>query len=312
MNRPTPDPDRPRNQRRGIALMVLATIVFASMDTITKLLAADYAPPQILWVRFAVFFLVALAIVRRRNPLRALRSRHPAWQTARSLLLVVEIGVFIVSLGYLPLAEVVAIASAAPLMVTALAAPVLGERVDGRRWLAVALGFAGVLVIVRPGFGEASHLLLIPLTGAALWAVYQLMVRRLASVDGADTTVFYTATVGLAAMCFIGPFYWQEPDARGWLMLAAVATLGATGHGLIIKALHLADASVLQVFGYIHLVAATALGFMVFGQWPDGPTLGGAALIVASGMWVARDERRARMAEAAAAVATPPPPPAGR
>ena len=110
MNQPEPDPDRSRNQRRGIALTVLATIVFASMDTITKLLAVDYAPPQILWVRFAVFFLVALAIVRRRNPLRALRSRHPWWQSARSLLLVLEIGVFIVSLRYLPLAEVVAIA----------------------------------------------------------------------------------------------------------------------------------------------------------------------------------------------------------
>ncbi len=171
------------------------------------------------------------------------------------------------------------------------------------------MGFAGVLVIIRPGFGEASHLLLIPLGSAVLWAVYQLMVRRLARVDGADTTVLYTATVGLIALCFVGPFYWQPPDAQGWMLLAAVAILGATGHGILIKALQLADASVLQVFSYIHLAAATGLGFLVFGHWPDGPTLGGAAMIAASGLWVAREERRARKADAAAAT---PPLPTGR
>jgi drug/metabolite transporter (DMT)-like permease len=290
--------------------MVLTMFVFASMDTITKLLAADYAAPQILLVRFAVFFAFALLIVRRRNPFRGLRSRHPAWQVARSLLLVIEIGVFIIALRWLPLAEVTSIGASAPLIVTALAALALGERVDFRRWVAVGTGFAGVLIIIRPGFGEASLLLLIPLLSAVLWATYQIMVRRLAAQDGADTTVLYTATVGVIGLSFVGPFFWQPPDARGWMLLAGVATLGAAGHGLLIKALQLADASVLQPFGYIHLVAVTALGFLVFGQWPDGATLAGAALICASGLWVAREERRAR--KGAAGDAATPPPPAGR
>lgn len=291
--------------------MVLAMCVFAGMDTITKLLAADYAAPQILLVRFAVFFVFALLIVRRRNPFRALRARRPAWQVARSLLLVVEIGIFIIALRWLPLAEVTSISAASPLIVTALAALALGERVDARRWLAVGMGFTGVLIIVRPGFGEASALLLIPVLSAVLWAVYQIMVRRLAAQDGADTTVLYTATVGLIALSFVGPFYWQPPDTRGWVLMVGVATLGAAGHGLLIKALQLADASVLQPFGYINLAVVTALGFLVFGQWPDQATFAGAALICASGLWAAREERRQRRRAAADAAATPPPP-AGR
>jgi drug/metabolite transporter (DMT)-like permease len=296
------------SSQRGIVLMLLTMAVFSAMDTVTKLLAPDYSAPQILWVRFVFFFLFALATAGRRGPLRTLRSARPRLQIARSLVLLAEMGVFILALRYLPLADVIAIASATPLIVTALAVPVLGERVGARRWAAVIVGFAGVLVIVRPGFAEGSALTLIPVLGATMWAIYQLMVRRLAASDSADTTVLYTATVGLVVLSCIGPFFWQPPDARGWLLLGLVAVLGATGHGLLIRALQAADATVLQPFAYAHLVGATLFGFVVFGDVPDRWTVAGALLVVGCGLFVAYRERALRRA----AAPLTPPRPAGR
>ena len=156
------------NPTKGILLMNLAMFLLACMDGITKTLATGYSVPQILSVRFLIFCLFALAIARPKNLTAAFHSKQPYLQIARSLIIVVEVGVFIVAFRYLPLADAHAISGIAPLLVTALAVPFLGEKMGLRRWSAIAIGFVGLLVIVRPGMGVFDLAALIPLTGAGL------------------------------------------------------------------------------------------------------------------------------------------------
>jgi drug/metabolite transporter (DMT)-like permease len=276
---------------KGIGLMLAAMMVFAVMDTLSKTLVATYDAPQILLVRFVIFLALMLGFSRRRNPLAALRTRRPGLQIVRSLVLVAEIGVYIVAFRYVPLAEVSVIAAATPLLVIAFAAPVLGETIGPRRWLAVLVGFGGVIVVFRPWFGTFSAALLIPLLGAVLFAVYQLMVRSLAATDDARTTLLYTAVVGVVVLAVVGPFFWRPPDAMGWLLMIAVGLLGTAGHGILVMSLQVAGASVLQPFSYSHVVAATFLGYAVFGDLPDGWTVAGAVLISAGGLLALRGEK---------------------
>ena len=155
------------NPLKGILLMNVAMFLLAGMDGISKTLAADYAVPQILSVRFLIFCLFALAIARPRSLRAAFRSKHPYLQIARSLIITIEVGVFILAFRYLPLADTHAIAGIAPLLVTALAVPFLGEKVGMRRWTAIGIGFLGLLIIVRPGIGVFNPAALIALAGAA-------------------------------------------------------------------------------------------------------------------------------------------------
>ena len=278
------------NPLKGIILMNVAMFLLAGMDGITKTLAADYSVPQILSVRFLIFCLFALAIARPRSLRAAFRSHHPYLQIARSLIILVEIGVFIVALRHLPLADTHAIAGIAPLLVTALAVPFLGEKVGLRRWTAIAIGFVGLLVIVRPGIGIFNPAALIPLVGAALWAVYQILMRKVAD-DDAATSLLYMAVIGAVVMTALAPFFWRPPDTNGWLLLGALGVVGSLGHFALLKAFQEASASALQPFSYAVLVWATAVGYFVFGDLPDIWTITGAAIIASSGLYAFYRER---------------------
>jgi drug/metabolite transporter (DMT)-like permease len=278
------------NPLKGIILMNLAMLLLAGMDGISKTLAQDYAVPQILSVRFLIFCLFALAIARPKSLRAAFRSHHPYLQIARSLIITIEVGVFIVAFRYLPLADAHAIAGIAPLLVTALAVPVLGEKVGLRRWSAIAIGFVGLLIIVRPGMGVFNPAALIPLAGAVLWAVYQILMRKVAE-DSAATSLLYMAVIGAVVMSVLAPFYWQPPDATGWLLLLALGVIGSLGHYILIKAFQAAPASTLQPFHYAVLLWATAVGYLVFGDLPDIWTMLGAAVIAGSGLYAAYRER---------------------
>jgi len=281
---------------RGIVLILVANLLFAGMDAVSKTLVEDYAVAQILWVRYAFFaaFATALAL-RGAGPIAGFRSRRPVLHVARAALLVAEIACFILAFRYLPLAETHSIAAVYPLMITALSALVLGEFVGPRRWAAVAVGFVGVLVILRPGLGVFDPAALIPLLGAALFAVYQIVTKVIAREDGMVTIMLYTGWVGLGLTSLVGPFHWTAPDATGWVMLLFAGFMGVVGHILLIRALEATPASVLQPFNYTLLVWATAVGFLVFGDLPDGVTVAGAAIVVGSGLYTWWRERvRAR------------------
>jgi drug/metabolite transporter (DMT)-like permease len=272
--------------------MLLAMFLFACMDATNKHLSQTYAIAQILWVRYVFFLLFAMLVARRRMRLSlAFRSRAFWLQTIRSLVLIGEIGTFILALHFLPLADVHAIAAVTPLLVTALSVPILGERVGWRRWAAVGAGFIGVLIIVRPGFVEADWRVSIALAGALFFAIYQIMLRVAARHDPPETTLLYSALVGTIVMSAIGPSRWTPPDTEGWALLALGALLGSCAHFALIKALELGEASRLQPYGYTLMIWAAVIGLIVFGQFPDAFTVAGGVIIAASGLYAFARER---------------------
>ena len=275
----------------GIALTLVAMLAFAAMDGVSKVLAGSLSIPQILWVRYIVFLGLALVVLRDKGLANVWRSGQPWLQLARALLIVVENGMFVLAFKYLPLADVHAIAAASPLLVIALSVPFLGEAVGPRRWLAVVVAFIGVLLIVRPGFQDIGVGVVIALGGALLWGIYQIMVRMCARTDSSDTTWLWSAVVGLVATSFVGPFMWTPPDARGWGLLVLLSIFGSIAHLALIRALTVAEASVLQPFGYTLFLWAIVIGYFGFGDLPDAWTLTGAAVILASGLYAWHRER---------------------
>ncbi len=276
----------------GAALTILAMFSFASLDAMTKLLVADYPITQTLWVRAWVFMVFALAIARKRGIARTTRSARPWLQGGRALLGLVESAVFVLAFSYLPLADTHALGSTSPLMVIAISQVFLGERAGLRRWIAVCAGFTGVLLIIRPGFQALSWPLLLPLFGALLWAVYQVLIRLCAATDPPETTLLWTAGVGLVVTTAVGPWQWRAPDGAAWALLVAMALMGSLGHYALVRALDFAKAASVQPYSYTLLVFATVLGLLVFGQLPDTLTIAGAVIVVASGLytwWLDRD-----------------------
>ena len=278
--------------RAGILLVIAASFCFASMDAMSKILAQDHAILQILWFRYIVFTAFALAIARRRGVRRTLISQRPWLQAFRALLLVAENAVFVLAFRYLPLADVHALGASAPLMVVALSVVLLGETVGIRRWSAVLVGFVGVLIIIRPGLQEIEWPLLIPLVGALMWALYQILVRLCSRTDGSETTLLWSALVGLAATSVTGPFVWVPPDREAWVLLVVLAVAGSLAHYALIKGLQLAEASAVQPYTYTLLVFAAFWGLVVFGDIPDAWTILGATIIVGSGLYTWYRERQ--------------------
>lgn len=282
--------DRPQ---LGIALIISAMFVFALQDGITKHLATTYAAPQILWIRFSFFVLFALAYSMRTKPLRAcLTSNAPVLQIIRSLMIVAEIGIFILAVRHLPLAETHALFATFPLMVTAIAAIFLKEAVGIRRWSAIIVGLMGVMIILRPGTDAIAPAALLALLCAFMFAGYQVMTRLVSKYDDSETSITYMAVVGLIVMTILGPFYWRAPTADDWVLLLILAVTAALGHFLLIKALEFAPASLLQPFNFTLLVFASTVGYFAFGDVPDVWTVVGATVIVSSGIYTVLRERK--------------------
>lgn len=290
---------RTENARRGIVLILLATLIFASQDAITKHLAQTYATPQIVMVRYLLFAVFAMVYAGWNKPLReSFRSGRPVLQVVRSLIIVVEIGMFVLTVRVLPLAETHALLATFPLMVTALSAVLLREAVGIRRWSAVLVGFLGVLVILRPGLGPISlEGAVLGLATAAMFAAYNVLTRMVSRTDDGETSLLYMAVIGAAVMLCVGPFFWVPPTPEAWGLLFVLSCTGAAGHFCLIKALEAAPASALQPFNYTLLVWATALGFLIFGDFPDLFTILGAAVVVGSGLYTIYRERRRAVAK---------------
>jgi drug/metabolite transporter (DMT)-like permease len=278
---------------RGALLTMFAMLCFAGMDTISKWLVADYAVTQMMWIRSALFFLFAWFVVRKQGLRAALRSARPWLQVLRSLVAIVEGGVFVLAFRYLPLADTHAIAAISPLVVIALGILWLGEPAAPPRLVAVAAGFAGVLLILRPGFRVLDWPLLLPLAGALLWALYQLLTRLCSREDSPDTSLIWAALVALVATSFAGPLEWRWPTAGAWALMAVISLMGAAAHYALIKALDFAGAGAVQPYAYTLLVWVALLGFLVFGNMPDAWTIAGAAIVVLSGIYCWREDRRA-------------------
>jgi drug/metabolite transporter (DMT)-like permease len=281
---------------RGIALYLAAIFLFACLDTLAKYLTRDYNVMQIAWGRYAFHAAFLLFLMPRHGVWRPLRSARPGFQVIRAFLLMVVSLLFFISVSFLPVANVTAIGFVAPLILTALAHFVLHEKVRIRRWAAICAGFIGVLVIIRPGLGVMHWAAFIALAMAACNALYHLATRMLAGIDSAETTIFYTGLVGALGFSLLVPFFWEATDLVGWLGMIAIGLFGGLGHYMLIQAYTLAPASLLAPFSYSAIIWVTILGYLIFGDFPDGWTSLGTSIIIASGIYVFYREAKLRRA----------------
>jgi drug/metabolite transporter (DMT)-like permease len=279
---------------RGIGLMVLATFCFGCLDTMSKYLVAYYPASALVWLRYVMQTVVMMAIFLPRMGARLVRTSSPLVQALRSLMLVFSSVVFVVALNHMQIAEVASIVFLAPIIVALVGGPLLGERVGTRTWLALAGGFAGVLLIIRPGGSAFTWWALLPLGCAFLFAGYQILTRKLAGHDDPITTLFYPGAIAVFAIppVFPGAISGLPAVPLHGAMLVGIGILGAVGHFLLIRAHGLAPATLLAPFGYTQLLVVLVLGWLVFGQLPDGIALAGIALIAASGLGLILARRR--------------------
>jgi drug/metabolite transporter (DMT)-like permease len=288
---PPPSPP-PASPLRGILLMVAAVGVFVLMDTTAKYLSRWYPVPSIVWARFAANLAILLVFLAARGELRRLRTARPGIQIARGLLLAGATVLFFTSLSVLPLAEAAAIAFVMPLFLAALAVPLLGERLDGARLAAILVGLLGALLIVRPGSGVFTLYALLPMAMALCNALYQILTRKVAGLEHPLTSLVWGAIVGAVLFSAVAPFVWVTPQQPGhWVLLGVIGLLASVGHYLLIRAFDHASATLLAPFSYSGLVWAMLLGLAVFGDFPDAWSLGGMAVIVASGLFLAGRHR---------------------
>jgi drug/metabolite transporter (DMT)-like permease len=246
--------------------------------------------PQVIWSRFFFHLLLALAIMGP-GLLRGLRSGRPLLQLARSLLILLTTSMFFVGISTIPLATATTIMFLTPLLVTVLSIPLLGEKVGVRRLAGVLVGFAGALVIVRPGFDEMSVGMLLVLGASLSNSFYQLVTRQVRHYDEPNTTLLYTAIAGTLVFSAVAPMDWRPPQGVDWLLFVGIGVLGGLSQLCLIRAFRLAPAAVVSPFSYTGLIWATIFGFVMFLELPDVWTLAGAALIVGSGLYVFHRER---------------------
>lgn len=271
--------------------MVLATFIFAVQDAITKTLTTDLPVSQIVFVRFTAFACMALVIAHRSVGLKAaFLSAVPLLQLSRCLLMCAEIALFAYALRFLGVGQIHALFAIFPLFVAALSVPLLKEAVGWRRWLAVTVGFAGTLIIVRPGTAVFDPYALLPLLGALLYALYNLLTRRVSKQDSYTTSLVYFGVVGAVASGVFAIGQWQEISDTAAQLLAILCVTSIVAHMMLIKALQLTEAVVLQPFQYLILPWAIGLGYVFFDESLDAYTLIGAAIVVSSGVYVAYRE----------------------
>jgi drug/metabolite transporter (DMT)-like permease len=278
---------------RAVLFMVFAAALIPLLNASAKYLALSYPVIEITWARYAGHFVFMILVFAPRRGTRLLVSTQPLLQLLRSTLLCVSTLIYISALRLVPLPTATAMSFTGPLIVTALAPLVLGEGVGWRRWLAVGVGFAGALVVVRPGISGANEGAVILFGSAFTSALYQLLTRKLASHDPAETSITYIALAGFVLTSLPLPFLWVTP-ATWWdvLLFFGLGIFGGFGHYFLVRAFELAPAPVVSPFNYGQMIGAAILSYVVFAQVPDGWTWLGAGIIAASGLFMLYAERR--------------------
>ena len=281
---------------RGIFYMLAtAIVVFPLLNASVKYLAADYSLVQIIWVRSIVHFVWMVALFMPGLGWQLFATRRLGLQLTRSALQLVALIAFVIGLIHIPMTTVTSIYFTSPLIVVVLAVFLLGERVGIRRWVAVLFGFLGALVIIRPGFEGMHWAALSILASAVFYALYQILTRRAADHDDFRVSAVYTIVIALVVSSAAVPFYWETPIGwLDWLVFVGLGVLGGLGHLFVIKAYEHAQASVVGPFDYGQLIGVTIVGYLVFAEFPDLWTWIGAAIIISSGIYVARRERQVK------------------
>ena len=281
-----------KNPLYGIVLMICMTICFSGLDAAAKYISRELPLFMVLWGRYVFHFLFVALLFFSGAAGNIVYTQRIKLQILRSILIFCAGVTFWRALMFLPLADCFAVAFSSPLLVTALSVPILGERVGRHRWGVVMVGLLGVLIIVRPGMGIVHWASILPFITAFFYAGFQITTRIVGHSDNALTTLFYTGLGGLILSSIAVLFVWVSPSLKQWLIFVLLGFLGSIGHYFMIKAFKFAPVSTLAPFDYTILIWATLLGFFLFGDLPDAWTITGTLIIISSGLYLIKRERR--------------------
>jgi drug/metabolite transporter (DMT)-like permease len=287
--------DSARHRLTGIGLISLTYLCFALLDGSAKWLVQSVPVLVVVWLRFLTHTLLASALLLPIRGAALVRTRHLRWHLLRGLMFCAMTGINFWALQYLLLTVTASIFFLVPILIALMSAPLLGERIDARRWIAILVGFAGVLVVVRPGSAAFHPAMLLSLANAVVYAAFNLMTRKLAAYDPPETIQFLPA---LVASVLLAPFalaVWEPPHgALEWTVLCLMGVFGGVGHYLLALAHRYAPASTLAPFLYQQILYMAAFGYLVFGSIPDPAVWIGAAIVILSGLYLFGRERRGR------------------
>jgi drug/metabolite transporter (DMT)-like permease len=282
-----------RQRLMGIGLMCVAVACLSGIDVIAKYLNAYMDTIEVVWARYTSAFALAFAV---SNPLTRpglLVTRRPGLQVARAVLMVAGTMLNVLALRYLQLDQTVSILFSTPFLVAAMAGPFLGEWLGWRQWLAIAVGFAGVLLVIRPGFGGLHPAAFLSVATAVCYALYGIVTRLLSRVDSNETQLFYGNCIGALILSAMVWMVWTTPQSLFIVALMVITgAVGSVGHYLLIAAHRLAPPALITPFMYTQLVWGIAAGYVVFDQLPNAWTLAGAAIVIGSGLYIFNRERR--------------------
>jgi drug/metabolite transporter (DMT)-like permease len=283
-----------QNTTRGIWLMVATALIFAMQDGFSRHLAGEYNVLMIIMIRYWFFgaFVIAVAVRKAGGLRRAVATRQPLVQIFRGVLLAAEVCVMVTAFVLLGLTEAHAVFAVYPLLIAALSGPLLGERVGWRRWVAIGIGFLGVLIILQPGYAVFQPAALVPLLAAFMFALYGLLTRYVGRKDSAAVSFFWTGTVGAVTMTAIGIWFWEPMAPSDWVWMGALCVSSAFSHFLLIRAYELAEASAVQPFAYLQLPFAAGLGLLVFDETLRWNVALGALVVVGAGLFTLWRARR--------------------
>lgn len=271
----------------GIFFMSVACALFPVQNAVVKLLTGLYPFQEVVWVRLATHLVLMSAIFLPRRGLALLRTRAPVQQAICSAAFLGSTFFFYSAAKFVGVTEAIAISFVSPLVVTFLAWPILGERITAIRLASVVIGFAGVLIVIRPGSSVFQWASLLIVASAVCYAVYQIVVRRVAAVDSPATTVLYSALGCTLVASLLVPFHWKTPD--NWRDVALMLSLGVSGgfgHYCVARAFSYAPANLIAPLNYTQMIGSVVVGYLVFAEVPDFYTWIGSAVIIVAGLLV--------------------------
>jgi drug/metabolite transporter (DMT)-like permease len=275
----------------GILATIAAGFVLAAMDSLGKWLMQTLPTQQVVWARYFFHTLLVGLVFSLQSGPAFIRPNRPVLQLLRAACLLGVTLCLYFAIRTISLADATAILFFAPVLVTLLAGAILHEKVGAPEWLAVGIGFVGVLFVVRPGFRQLDPAMLLALLGALCLAFYFVLTRALKGKDSEQTTLFHTTAFGAVGLSCLMPLWWQAPSLSQWGLLVLMGVMGASGHFLLVKAFHLAQASLLSPFLNAQLVAATLYSMLIFEDRLGSGFFIGATLIVGAGLIVWAHER---------------------
>jgi drug/metabolite transporter (DMT)-like permease len=276
----------------GIALMCVAVASLTFIDALSKYLVVSMDPLQVVWPRYTSAFVLAFVVWNPLSHPGLLVTKRPWLQLLRSIMMVGGTFLNVMALRFLQIDQTLSIIFSTPFLVAAMAGPLLGEWIGWRRWVAISIGFLGVLVVIRPGF-DMHPAALLSVATAVCYAIYGIITRLLSHTDSNETQLFYGNFIGTLATSATVWFVWITPESLVIIaLMVLIGAFGSVGHYLLIAAHRLAPASLISPFMYTQLVWAVILGYLIFNDLPSTWTLTGASIVIASGLYLVNRERK--------------------